>query len=202
MAGEKKQDDLRDAERSDSTPAQRGGATRGGGAGSGLGLSDEARARAQTEEHVESTRDAVASQNSAAPEMRPAGAPQAARTVPSSGGRGSGGGLGDAAGGARRATAAEMTGDTGHLGDVSIDVPPGGSATQGAAQGGGMSGGTADPHRPGSADPGAGTATTGAPPPETPNRGGADGTGLGQSPAGGALPDFDEAFTRRDDEHS
>jgi hypothetical protein len=37
-------------------------------------------------------------------------------------------GAGDATGGARRATAAEMTGSAAHVGDVSVELPPGGTS--------------------------------------------------------------------------
>lgn len=185
----------KDTPEPDLSPGAGAGSTHGGGAGSGFAINDESREQARVED---AAGDPVASEADAAPATTPAAAPHASRTRPASGTRGSGGGLGDAAGGARRTTAAEMT-DRPHVGDVSIELPPGGSPTAGAAQGGGMSRGAADPHAPGSADPGAGTATTGAEADEPADRGSdASRSGLGDSPSGGRLQDFDAAINRTD----
>jgi hypothetical protein len=86
---------------------------------------------------------------------------------------------------------------------VSIDVPPGGTATQGAAQGVGLSRGAADPHGPGTADPGGDTALTGeAPSSDLPGHGGAAQSGLGATVSGGRLEDFDAVLKQRNPERS
>ena len=89
-------------------------------------------------------------------------------------------------------------GDNAPVGDAVINLPPGGSATQGAAQGAGLSGSVPDPHGLAAADPGGDTALTGdaVPAESAPARGPAD-SGLGDTPAGGRLQDFDAAFNRR-----
>jgi hypothetical protein len=102
--------------------------------------------------------------------------------------------------GAGRGSAHGAGGPSQGIGDVSVDMPPGGTATQGAAQGAGLSRGAADPQSLASADPGAGGATTGEPMPAAENARAGRQTGLGEADAGGRLQDFDNAFSRRDDE--
>ena len=182
------------------TPGAGSGSTQGGAAGSGLGVSEASKARAHTDDLSRGMQDSVAAEHESAPTMTPAAAPQASRTSPASGDRGTGGGLGDAVGGARRASAAEMTGEADRVGDVSLQLPLGGSASQGAAVGAGMSRGAADPHPPGSADPGAGSALTdGDTPAPSPQRAGDSHSGLGDTATGGRATDFDSAFRNRDE---
>jgi hypothetical protein len=132
-------------------------------------------------------------------DMQPAAAPQASRAIPSSGDRGRDGGLGDAVGGQRRATAAEMLGADQRVGDVSVEIPRSGSATEGAAQGAGLSQSAVAGSAPGGDDPGAGTATTGDGGAPMPAVNDALNSGVGSTPTGTPLKDFDAAFRRRDE---
>jgi hypothetical protein len=85
------------------------------------------------------------------------------------------------------------------LGDVSIDVPAGGSATQGAAQGAGLSRDVANTDGPGGADPGGGNSLTDEAAPVAARRPStASQSGLGDTASGGSLQDFDAAFEHRD----
>lgn len=99
--------------------------------------------------------------------------PQASRTVRSSGGRGSGGGPGDAHGGARRASEAaglELPNSAGDPQTPERDDPGGGADITG----------TTEPVRPdGTADPAA--------------------SGLGETPAGATLEDYEQTLKRARD---
>jgi hypothetical protein len=186
MSADDTRENLTESPASGSSPSTGGATAQVGAAGSGAGLSEEARVRAQTEELSQSVRGAVATQLSGASGVVP-------KEVP--GGR-TGGADRNAHPGTRNATVEEMTGTTDRIGDVSIDVPRGGTATRGAAQGGGLSGEAAEPGGPGAADPGAGSAliddeSTAGPAGATAE------SALGDSPTAGRLQDFDAAFNRR-----
>jgi hypothetical protein len=133
------------------------------------------------------------------PNLEPAAAPQASRTAPSSGDRGRGGGLGDAVGGQRRGTAAEMLGGDQRVGDVAVEIPRAGSETQGAVQGAGLRQSAVAASAPGADDPGAGTATTGDGGAPMRDVNDASNSGLGSTARGTPLKDFDEVFRRRDE---
>jgi hypothetical protein len=76
------------------------------------------------------------------------------------------------------------SGGTVPVGDAVIDLPPGASATQGAAQGSGLSGSVPDPHGLADADPGGDTALTGdGVPAQSTAAGSPAESGLGLGPA-------------------